>query len=86
MNIYKSWNHYLKMKRFEKGLTPREVSEKVGISKEYYEKVESGKIRPSISLFQKLYKILELDEVTCVVLLKQDLIKEKGLVMVKEEK
>ena len=62
------------------------MSEKVNVSKEYYEKVESGLIRPSISLFQKLYKLLNLDEVTCVVLMKQDLLKAQGSLVVKEGK
>lgn len=65
------------MKRLEKGLLLREVADKVKISVERYEKVESGKLRPSISVFKRLFSVLDLDDVICYTLIKKEVM-EKG--------
>lgn len=65
------------MKRLEKGLLLREVADKVRISGERYEKVESGKLRPSISVFKRLVSVLDLDDVICYTLIKKEVM-EKG--------
>ena len=83
MTLYKTWKEYVKFKRFEKGYTFSEMGEKLNISPEFYKKVELGKVQPSRSLFQKLVKILELDEITCVVLIKQELANLNGSLVVR---
>lgn len=41
-----------------------------------YRKIESGQIRPSLSLFNKIFELLELDEITCILLMKQEMEEE----------
>ena len=51
----------LKLKRGAKGLTQKEVSEKLGVSKEYYNMIENDKKTPSVSIAKEIGKILEID-------------------------
>jgi transcriptional regulator with XRE-family HTH domain len=69
--LYKSFGKYLKSRRVEKGLTDVELCNDLDIQLSYYRKVELDKAQLSFSLFQKLHKYLELDDITCVVLLKK---------------
>lgn len=62
----------------EKSYTQNEVAEKLNVSVDLYKKVELGLARPSKSLFLKLMRILDLDEITCVVLIKKEINKHEG--------
>jgi len=50
----------LKKRRLEKGLTQRQLSEKLGITQSQYSKIETGETDPSKYLY-KLSKILKCD-------------------------
>lgn len=73
MTLYKTWKEYLKFKRLEKGYTFSEVASKLNVTQEFYKKVELGMVQPSRSLFQRLVKLLGLDIITSIVLIKQDM-------------
>lgn len=51
----------LKRKRQDIGLTQEELAKNVGISRTYYADVEAGRYNPSLKVFKKLAKILDLD-------------------------
>ena len=67
--LYNSFGQYLKYRRIEKGLTESELCHNLDIQLTYYKKVENDKAQLSFSLFKKLYKYLELDDITCTILL-----------------
>ena len=48
----------LKLKRGAKGLTQKDVSEKLGVSKEYYNMIENNKRTPSVSVAKEIGKLL----------------------------
>ena len=54
----------LKLKRGAKGLTQKEVSEMLGVSKEYYNMIENDKKTPSVAIAKKIGEILEIDWTT----------------------
>ena len=54
----------LKLKRGAKGLTQKEVSEKLGVSKEYYNMIENDRKTPSVTIAKEIGKILEIDWTT----------------------
>ena len=49
----------LKEFRIKKGLTQREISEKVGISKSMYEKLEFKERKPSVETLKKIKQLYE---------------------------
>ena len=49
-----------------------QVAQRIGLSKEQYKMVEEGTLRPSLSQFRILVKYLDLDLVTCRVLIGEE--------------
>ena len=54
----------LKLKRASKGYTQEKMSEKLGITKEYYNMIENNKRTPSVSVAKENSEILEIDWTT----------------------
>ena len=48
----------LKLKRASKGYTQEKMSEKLGITKEYYNMIENDKRTPSVSVAKEIGKLL----------------------------
>ena len=59
-------NDYLVSFRQENNLTMDEMSEKIGISKSFYEKIESGKRQPSYNFIMKFKEVFPGADVNCI--------------------
>lgn len=59
-------NIYLASFRQENNLTMDEMSEKIGISKSFYEKIESGKRQPSYNFIMKFKEVFPYADVNCI--------------------
>lgn len=59
-------NIYLASFRLENNLTMDEMSEKIGISKSFYEKIESGKRQPSYNFIMKFKEVFPSADVNCI--------------------
>lgn len=59
-------NIYLASFRQENNLTMDEISEKIGISKSFYEKIESGKRQPSYNFIMKFKDVFPSVDVNCI--------------------
>ncbi len=52
---------WLKQLRKEKRYAPKVIAEKCGITRNYYDLIETGKRNPSVVLAQKIATLLEFD-------------------------
>lgn len=57
-------NDNLKLKRAGKGYTQENMSEKLGITKEYYNMIENDKRTPSVTIAKKIGKLLGINWTT----------------------
>lgn len=51
----------IKQARKQKGLKCKDLAEMLGISREYFSRIETGKKRPSLKLLKKICETLDLD-------------------------
>ena len=55
----------MKAERIAKGISLKEMSDKLGMTKGTYSKKENGKIRVNVDDLAKIFEILELSEEDC---------------------
>lgn len=54
----------MKLKRGAKGLTQKDMADRLGVSKEYYNMIENDKKTPSVTIAKEIGKILKIDWTT----------------------
>ena len=59
---FKALGKRIKKARKDKGLTQEQFAEMVDIATEYESRIETGAVRPSLTLIEKISSVLEMDE------------------------